>query len=130
MDYLFSKEHKSFTVRLREDGIIHLHFKFVGGMELDSYNEIIAAVNDAIGNKKVPFLISVDPFELPATEVRELIATKNGAPHSLADAILSDGLGLDLLASSYIRNKKPERPTRIFKDEKEAIEWLKGFIID
>jgi hypothetical protein len=53
------------------------------------------------------------------------VATEEGAPYSMADAIIADNLGFKLIANFYIRVKKPLRPTRLFISEPDAINWLK-----
>jgi hypothetical protein len=63
-----------------------------------------------------------------SSEIRDFVATEEGAPYSIADAIVSDGLGFPLLINFYIRIKKPIRPTRLFTNEFDSIDWLKKVV--
>ncbi|MGZ3885614.1 MAG: DUF7793 family protein [Bacteroidia bacterium] len=46
----------------------------------------------------------------------------------MADALITDSLAMRLIANSYIKFNRPEVPTRMFSDEKKAIEWLHTFL--
>ncbi|MDP3145434.1 MAG: hypothetical protein Q8N66_08535 [Bacteroidota bacterium] len=128
MDYVFYKEYDGYSLKLRRDGIMHLHFILAGKIDIEKYKEIINNVGEILEYKKAPFLISTEPFEIINDEIRDFVATEEGAPYSVADAILSDGIGFTLLANFYIRMKKPLRPTKLFTNEAEALKWLNKFI--
>jgi hypothetical protein len=41
---------------------------------------------------------------------------------------LVDNMANNLVTKFFVKVNKPSIPTKTFKDEKEAIEWLKGFL--
>jgi hypothetical protein len=56
------------------------------------------------------------------------MAKEEGAPYSMGDAIVSDNMGFTLKANFYIRHKKTLRPTKLFKNESDGVDWLRKFI--
>lgn len=118
-------ENKTHYIKLRSDGIVHLHFKADEKISLNKYKQVIKEIGVMLNYKKAPFLISKDPFVILNKEISNFISTEEGAPYSIADAILTDGLGFTLLANFHIRINKPKRPTKIFANESDAVNWLK-----
>ena len=127
-DYISNITTDSYFIRYRKDGIMHFHIIKADLIDLFRYKEIIEEIGRMLNYKKVPFLVSSEPFEIIGDEIRDFISSKEGAPYSIADAIISDNEGVNLLANFYIRINKPFRPTKFFKKEEEAILWLTEFI--
>ena len=46
---------------------------------------------------------------------------------NIALAILSDSLATNIVANFFIKFNKPVAPTKIFKTEKQALEWLEQY---
>jgi hypothetical protein len=124
----FYKDYEYYTLRLRLDGIMHLHLKKGDYFTMTTYKQMLVKIDLLLNHRKAPFLISLEPFETLNHEICNFVATEEGAPYSTADAIIADNLGFKLIANFYIRVKKPLRPTRIFISEPDAINWLKKII--
>ncbi|TND07158.1 MAG: hypothetical protein FD123_3303 [Bacteroidetes bacterium] len=60
-----------------------------------------------------------------ASEVRAFASSEEGSSTRYADAILVDSLSNALVGNFYIRFNRPRIPTRIFKSEAKAMEWIK-----
>ncbi len=127
-NYFYYRDFDAYSLKFREDAIMHLHFKIAEKITIIKYKEIVEEIGIVLNHKKVPFLISAAPFEVISNDIRSLVATEEGAPYSLADAIISDSVGVNILANFYIRIVKPTRPTKLFNKETEAIDWLKKFL--
>jgi hypothetical protein len=58
-------------------------------------------------------------------EAREYVAKHKRAPElGLRSALLVNSIGIKLIANFFVRFNKPNIPTRLFNDERKAIEWL------
>ena len=62
-----------------------------------------------------------------AVLLAKLSKNKNN-PYSKADAFIINSLAQKILANFYVKINKPERPTKFFDKEDEALEWLKQYI--
>ena len=85
-------------------------------------------ITDQIGvltnGKKYPVLMTGHEFAQVDKEGREYSASEAGLRFTIADAIIVKNLAQKILAGFYLRINKPRKPTRVFKNENEAIEWL------
>lgn len=59
-----------------------------------------------------------------------MLLSPPGYEHTLADAIVVVGLLQRITADFYLKFNKPEVPTKIFRTEIKAREWLLKFKVD
>lgn len=78
--------------------------------------------------KKAPLLITFDEFAIPPVETREFWALKDSCPYASADAYLAATLGHKMIGNIYLKFNKPGRPTRVFSQSEDAVEWLRTFL--
>lgn len=95
--------------------------KFSNIDEMDA-RENHKACQKLSGGKKMAILIDSRTATTATPEARDYSASAEVSEFVIARAILTDTLAVKLLGDFYAR--KPKSPTRLFKDEKEAIEWL------
>ncbi len=82
---------------------------------------------EKLGGKKFPVLVVC-----PATAntnihlMRHLKENKNN-PFSVADAFVIAATSQAILGNFYLKINKPERPTKFFNREVDALEWLNQF---
>lgn len=95
---------------------------------LNAVKELYREANIALKEKPVAVLLDTRLTYLmhyPETVMR--YAANNEHSHKeIAYAILIEGLGHRMLAKFYMQMHRPKTPTRIFGDEKEALEWLQA----
>lgn len=72
---------------------------------------LVVAANDAVFNKENRDYVSSD-------EVSEIIA---------AEAVVINGLAAKIMLNGYLRINKPNRPSKFFNSETDAVNWLKQF---
>ncbi|MBI1836470.1 MAG: hypothetical protein HYR91_04320 [Flavobacteriia bacterium] len=118
---------KSYSVFLREDGIIQVDIEPITEVTIEEVIQGTNEVMNIVGINKYPVLFLAKEFSVPSKESREYLAKKEALPYSLADAYVICSFPQKLVANFYLRINKPARPTRIFTDKNEAIKWLKTF---
>jgi hypothetical protein len=116
------------SVTLRPDGIIHTHFYGEMEIDVDHVREINTVCGEMTQGKRVPMLIDGDQLTIPSEEARNYVAEKDSNPYSLAEAFIVKSLPQKLIANFFMRFNKPGRPTRMFTNVDEALNWLKGFL--
>lgn len=61
-------------------------------------------------------------------EVRDWAADDTGNIYTNSDAVVISNFAQKILADFYLKFNKPVKPTKIFRDLKEAIEWTHKLI--
>lgn len=56
-------------------------------------------------------------------EVRDWAADHTGNIYTISDALVISNFAQKILADFYMKFNKPSKPTKIFRDLKDAIEW-------
>lgn len=72
-------------------------------------------------------LFIFDTFADVDSDVRDWAAGPEGNTHSMVDAIVISGLPQKIIADFYLKFNKPIKPTKVFRDEVKAREWLLTF---
>jgi hypothetical protein len=119
---------EAFIIRLRSDGIIHSHTSSSLEFNVDSLERFNEVMGKMVNYQKVPLLITLDEFAIPPVETRVFWAKKESCPYASADAYVATNFGHKFIGNFYLKFNKPDRPTKIFSNEKDAIEWLKTFL--
>lgn len=60
-------------------------------------------------------------------EARDLVSSGNVTEQIVADAIVTEHYSHQMAANFFVRFNQPQRPTKLFKTEAEAREWLMTF---
>lgn len=123
-----SIELKATRVMLRSDGLLHIHIRSGADMQLDDAVATLSAMRKLGKGKKFPVLIDAGEFAAVDKEVRILSASREGNLYTLADAIVHQSFAQQLIANFYVKHNKPVVPTRIFRDHRSAVRWLKTFL--
>ena len=111
-----------------EDGIVYMRSKKDADINLDATKLAIKARRTLQNNKPMPVLIDTSNVWQVSDEARAYSATKEVEELSIAMALLpGSSLATIMIANFFIKINKPSIPTKMFKNEGEAIEWLKKF---
>lgn len=116
-------ENDKFCVFLRNDLIVQVQIKQGHFFDVPEVTAILAAIKQVSKNNKFPILALYATNIGFSKKAKEIVAA-----HELttADALVThDNWPLRIIANLYLKVNKPVRPTRIFGDEKSAIQWLK-----
>lgn len=113
---------------LRSDGIMYIRISPEKEETVELVKKMVEKMGEMVNYKKVPMLAKHEEFALPGKANRDYWATKEACPYSKADAFMINSPAMKLIANFYLKINKPERPTKMFTDENEAINWLKTFL--
>lgn len=117
-----------YTLQYKSNGILYIYISGEREEKVEDTIRSVEAANEIMNFKKRPVLYSHQEFALPNREVREYFARFDANPNSLADAFITNSLAQKMLANAYLTLNNPTRPTRFFKNETDAEEWLMTFV--
>lgn len=109
-----------------EDGILHCVYKDIALVDLNIAATCVKDRLDFIGNKVYPSLFDITRIKQSTKEARDYMANEGNEQVS-ASAILISSPMLRMTANFYIMVNKPKNPTRMFTDQKSAVDWLAQF---
>lgn len=118
---------KGYSVFLRENNIIQVNFETgFHGCEADA-KEMVKTYLKIKAQGKALLLVIYDEDNMFSKEAREYIASDEVSEILKADAFVMKGLALRIILNGYLKINKPNRATRLFNSEKDAVIWLKQF---
>ena len=115
-------------LKLRNDGILHRYPSNRCEYNLESIKELSSKIGEFVNHRPVPVLVKADELVILPIGARELLAKTDTCPYEKAVAYKINTLVHQILIKFYIENDKPERPTKIFENLEDAIDWLKTFL--
>lgn len=117
----------SFTeaiVGLRRDGIVHVFFKPGTEITVALQERMLIIYHEVAEGKKRPFIFEAAEHCSVTREARDnALKIEAEAPCS-ATAVYVTSFTYRMIASFYIKFKKPKQPYRVVSDFNEGIEWL------
>jgi hypothetical protein len=116
-----------YYLSLRSDGIMHIRISPEKEESVELVKKMVEKLGEMVNYTQIPILIRHEEFALPGKANRDYWATKEACPYSKAEAFMINSVALQLIANFYLRINRPERPTRMFSNEEEAVKWLKRF---
>jgi hypothetical protein len=115
-------------VSLREDGIVHVHFKEFVEITVELQGRMYDIYNEICGHDHKPFLFTADEFVSVTKEARNNSIIMEGLYPGSASAVLVTSIAYKLIANFYLIVNKPKSPYRVFNNEEDAVEWLKTYL--
>lgn len=82
------------------------------------------------GGEMHAHLVDVSRDVSSTVEARKYSAKNDLMNHHIAYAMVGRSLPVRILANSFIKMNRPKVPTRLFRTEKEAMEWLEKKVAD
>ncbi|MCE3279753.1 MAG: hypothetical protein K0S44_1944 [Bacteroidetes bacterium] len=125
---LSEKNSGPFAIAIRDDGIARIAITENIDIEVNHIKEIVSLLEQAGDGQKFPVLIVASEFTLPSAEARAYLATPESDPYAIAEAYITSSFSQRLVGKVYLSLNRPARPTRLFKEEAKAIEWLRTFL--
>lgn len=114
------------AIFLRMDDILQIHMLDDFDCKLAEAQRNLDAIIKLSNGKKYPILAIYGNYNNFSNEAKELVANHT---LTLADALVTqENWAIQLLAKIYLRVNKPLRPTKVFDDVEEAVDWLKTFL--
>lgn len=115
------------TLTLRDDGIVNTYVDLREAVSLDQAKELTDAYIKITKGKRTPHLFTANKFVIIEKDVMEFmrdVANNYGK----ADAFVIDALPQKIVGNFYLKFVKPQVPTKLFRTEEKAIEWLKKHV--
>ena len=112
------------TIKLRSDGIVHVHMKDNIVFGLDEQREHLYACLQFVNGIKYPFMFTAGDYVNITKEARENAKKIDALLPRIGVALIVENLAYKLIAEFYQKFHKPELPTKIFSSEDKAVEWL------
>jgi hypothetical protein len=125
---LIEKKLDSFSISLRQDGIIQTDIELDKVMEIYHIKLGVDFIKEIYTGEKFPLLFKVGDFSLPSQESLKYQANEDSNLYASAEAYVITSFYQKIIADFYLKINKPARPTKFFSTEKEAVKWLKGFL--
>ena len=120
-------ETRTSLVHLREEWFIEMRIKNSVEIDVDDIREQFEAYEKlSLGN---PFILIVFPAIENQVTQEALKFSKKLQKNKMiiAQAIITTNLAHRILARMYYAISKPTQPSKLFKNEKNAVKWLKKF---
>jgi len=111
-------------LELDGDGIVELHILPNCTVETEEIDEIFEHIHTQMPDAR-GLLVTAGKQATLSQEARDKVSAGNVTEQILADAIVVEHYQHHMTANFFVRYNKPERPTKIFKTDKEAREWLR-----
>ncbi len=111
-------------VQLFEPNLIRIEMlgnHTVGAKEAKELNDSIGILTQ--GEKSLILMLG-DELTQMDKEGRDFSASEEGFKYTIADAFVVKNLAQKLIADFYLKINKPQKPTKNFNSEEEAIKWL------
>jgi hypothetical protein len=113
---------------LEDSGIIRCKAFKYSEHTLEDAKENIDAVRILAKGKKVPVFVDITEVKGADREAREYLSSKETGDIQSACALLVGSALSRLVGNFFLGLNKTPFPTRLFTDEKKAIDWLKTFL--
>lgn len=115
-------------ITLREDLIVHIEYFDKNNFTIKESEEIFEATRQLCTPIfRCPLLITGGIQTNVDAEFRKHNASKEVLQHCSAVGVVVSSLSQILIVNFFIKFNKPASPTRFFKSEEKALEWLKNF---
>lgn len=111
------------SLELDKDGIVELHLYPGKTIQPDKIKEIFETIHSKMPEAR-RLMVTAGAGATLNPEARDLVSSQDITNQVVADAIVTEHYAHQMSANFFVRYNQPHRPTRLFKTEEEAREWL------
>lgn len=108
-------------IKLRSDGIIHVHYQKNTVIDLNSMLFMREIYRDMAPGKQLHYIFTAAPG---VTFSRDVIEISMGDSPIAAYAIIADNIAYRTIANFFLKVNKPRVPHKLFASVEEAVKWL------
>jgi hypothetical protein len=112
---------------LRSDFIVNIHFQNVDELSYQVAYDVWIYYQKLFKNKAYLNLFTFEDPIIPSKEARDFAASAERSKWGIAEAYVITNLPQRLVGNFYLNFNKPPLPTKMFENEKDAIQWLHSF---
>lgn len=120
----FENEYASFWI---EEGIVYFVYKPNAVVSIEAARKIVEDRVRFQDREDFPIYCDIRGLKSADKEARNYLA-KEGSSYARAVAVVVDSPMSKIIGNIYLGLNKPITPSRLFTDEKDAVEYLKQFI--
>ena len=120
------KEFPKVDMNLYSSGIMNIYLKT--GFDLLSMSDLedIYEWVYSLGENKYLNLFE-GQFNIADAEVRAFVSSSDQNKYTIADAVYVKNLSDKIMGDFYLNQNKPVKPTKLFGNRDEAIDWLLSY---
>lgn len=93
-------------------------------LQVEDMDELFELFSQALGHRKVPFLIVFDDYAHISPDARKMIANENRSHYKMMEAVVVKSLSQRLLINFVIHYHTTLHETKIFNSEDQAKAWI------
>lgn len=112
---------------MESDGIVRIRM-LPGDTSQATATEVINAVRDVSGGKRVPVLADIREMKKLSREARKYFGGPKVAIVQSATALLIDSGVSAVIGNFSLQVDRQTLPTRLFTSEAKALAWLEAFV--
>jgi hypothetical protein len=111
-------------IKLRSDGIVHVHYKKNVVIDSETQVSMRAHFQELAPGKRLKYIFSADAGVTFTKEARENSVNSQHDSPIAAYAILANNVAYRIIANFYLKVNKPRVPYKMFAEMEEAEKWL------
>lgn len=96
-------------------------------VDLEYAKKVVTSRQELTKGENFPILVKLYSFKKLTKEARDYFASKQACEGILAGAIYTESVLENTIANLFLLLSPPAIPTKVFKNEEKAMEWLKQF---
>lgn len=121
------KDLETCVLEIDDSNIIELYIKPGQTIETEKIRDIFDTIHKEFSSARGLLVTAGDKATL-SPEARELVSSEGITDQIVADAIVTEHYVHQMSSNFFVRYNKPKRPTKIFRTDKEARDWLRDQI--
>ena len=115
------------TIFWLKPGIVKIYYKDGNELSIQDHREIFETVRAKYGTKKVKLLLTAGDWVSHSKEAFKYSTSKEVMQFCICLAMIVDSPGKQLVGNFFLKIFRPAAPTKFFKNEEEAFNWLESF---
>ncbi|MEZ4938561.1 MAG: hypothetical protein R2799_13305 [Crocinitomicaceae bacterium] len=117
-------ESNRFKISLLNDFIVRVEIMRNTEVTLDDMDRNLKLYQGFMKGRKLPFIVVFGEFSMANRDVQKEFAHKNRNTIKSMEAYIVNSLPHRIMGNFHLKFFPPSHPTKMFKTEDEAIEWI------
>lgn len=117
----------NFSIRVVEPGYYEIFVNENVEFTADDFKKLLES-QKTLGGLQLPVLVYCSTNVTTDVEMLKALSKNANNPYTKADAFVITSMATRILGNFYLKINKPERPTKLFNDKTDALQWLNQFI--
>ncbi len=117
-------ESNRWKISLLNDFIVRVEIMRHTEVTLDDMDRNFKIYESFLKGRKLPFIVVFGEFSMANRDVQKEFAKQNRNSIKSMEAYIINSLPHRIMGNFHLKFFKPPHPTKIYKSEKEAIDWI------